>query len=305
MATTGKVNTIIRLRINSDGNGVRSVVFLQNCPLACLWCCNPETRYGNNYKEITTDQLYELINRDLVYFEATNGGITFSGGEPLLQADFIIEFLEKYGNRFLTNIETSLSSSRETIERFIPHIDEWYIDFKIYDEQSHLQYTGVSGNTIKENIVFLTKKISTDKIILTYPIIPGINDSMDNVDQMIAFMQSNILYQVELHPYRKNREKKNEKLGLEYQIIDKIDPITIQRIKKQFQHAGITIISRDTHIEKRKCNTLKAIRKEYCDSNNIPVDITECTYKGRCVGTCPKCEDELDIINEWRLENNA
>jgi len=92
---------------------------------------------------------------------------------------------------------------------------------------------------------------------------------------------------------------------LEYQIIDKIDPITIQRIKKQFQHAGITIISRDTHIEKRKCNTLKAIRKEYCDSNNIPVDITECTYKGRCVGTCPKCEDELDIINEWRLENNA
>ena len=83
MGILGKVNSIIRLRINSDGEGVRSVIFLQDCPLSCVWCCNPETRFGNRYKEVTVEQLYELIARDQVYFDSTNGGITFSGGEPL------------------------------------------------------------------------------------------------------------------------------------------------------------------------------------------------------------------------------
>ena len=127
MSILGKVNSIIRLRINSDGEGVRSVIFLQDCPLSCVWCCNPETRFGSRYKEVTVEQLYELIARDQVYFDATNGGITFSGGEPLSQANFIVNFMTEYGHLFNCNIETSLFASYETIEKVVPYINEWYV----------------------------------------------------------------------------------------------------------------------------------------------------------------------------------
>lgn len=103
-----KVNSIVRLRVNSDGNGVRDVVFFQGCPLKCIWCCNPETHYSNNCEVISVDELYQLISRDLIYFCESKGGITFSGGEPLLNIDFIVEFLKKYGHLFNANIETSL-----------------------------------------------------------------------------------------------------------------------------------------------------------------------------------------------------
>lgn len=71
MTILGKVNLIIRLRINSDGKGVRSVIFLQDYPLSCVWCHNPETRFGNRYKEVMAEQLYELVARDQIYFDAT------------------------------------------------------------------------------------------------------------------------------------------------------------------------------------------------------------------------------------------
>lgn len=305
MEILGKVNSIIRLRINSDGEGVRSVIFLQDCPLSCIWCCNPETRFGSKYKEISVEQLFELISRDKIYFDATNGGITFSGGEPLAQAAFVTGFLNTYGHLFTCNIETSLFSSFETIEKLIPFIYEWYVDFKVFSEERHIAYTGVSNNVIKENIMRLSQKVERERIVITYPIITGLNDSVDNVNEMITFMKAQGLYRIELHPYRKNREKKNERLGLEYESIDPISPVVIARIKRQLSEQEIEIVKRDTIVERRKCDTLKGIRREFCKNNDVPLSIEECSFKGRCVGTCPKCEEELDYINKWRKENHA
>ena len=308
MASIAKVNIIVRLRINSDGDGVRTVIFLQDCPLSCVWCCNPETRFGDGYKEVNPEQLYELISRDQIYFDATGGGITFSGGEPLLQSDFIVEFLntyDTYGRLFNCNIETSLFASFETVEKLIPYINDWYVDFKAFDEKLHIAYTGVSNNLIKENIARLSQAVDKRKIIITYPIITGLNDSRDNVDNMIAFMKQHGLYKIELHPYRKNRGKKNEKLGLKYDAIEPLSPKTIAGIKIQLSEQGIEIVNRSAVVERRKCDELKRIRRAFCDSSMIDLSIEECSYKGRCKGTCPKCEQELDYINEWRREHNA
>lgn len=301
----GKVNSIIRLRVNSDGEGVRSVIFMQNCPLSCVWCCNPETRYGDRYKEVSTEQLYDLICRDRIYFDASNGGITFSGGEPLSQASFIVEFLTEYGHLFNCNIETSLFSSFDTLEKLIPYINEWYIDFKVYDEERHLAYTKVSNEIIKRNLGQLAQIIDTEKIIVTYPIITGYNDSIEDVDNMISFMKKNGIHRIELHPYRKSREKKNARLGLSCESIDLVSPVVIARIKKQLSQQGIEIVSRDIRVERGKCEFLKCIRRDFCLANNVSLSIEECSYKGRCVGTCPKCEEELDYINQWRKENHA
>lgn len=302
---TGKINSIIRLRINSDGTGVRSVIFLQDCPLSCSWCCNPETRYGDSYKKLSEQQLYELVSRDQIYFDATNGGITFSGGEPLYQADFIQSFLRQYGENFNCNIETSLYASFDTIEKLIPYINEWYIDFKVFDENDHFKYTGVTNQIILSNIKRLAEKIDAKKIIITYPIIPSVNDSLENVRNMTMFLKENGIVKIELHPYRKHREKKYERFNLNFQPFEKVTFDTLQKIESQFIKDGIDIIKRDMHIERRKCETLKSIRRDFCKKNRIALSIEDCSYQGRCVGTCPKCESELEIINKWRLNNNA
>lgn len=305
MKILGKVNSIKRLRVNSDGEGVRSVIFLQNCPLSCKWCCNPETRFGSRYKEINEEQLYELIARDRIYFDATGGGITFSGGEPFAQIEFIKAFLKKYSELFTCNIETSLFTSFDHVESIIPFINEWYIDFKMFNELKHMEYTGVSNGIIKQNLELLADRVDTSKIIITFPIITEVNDSYENVEGMINFMKSIKIHRVEFHPYRKNREKKNQKLGLEYEPIASLSPATLIRITKQFKKNNIEIVKHDTQVERAKCGVLKSIRREFCKTNGVPLAIEDCTYKGRCAGTCPKCEEELSYINRWRESTSS
>ena len=89
-----RVNSITRLRIRCDGQGVRSVVFLQGCPLDCFWCCNPEIRAGDDCKTLTGEQLAAYLRRDVPYFLASGGGITFSGGEPFAQAEGYAELAQ-------------------------------------------------------------------------------------------------------------------------------------------------------------------------------------------------------------------
>lgn len=303
MNNTANINVIIRLRVNSDGDGVRTVVFFYGCPLQCEWCCNPETRFGEKYTTLDTNNLYDVISRDLIYFNATDGGVTFSGGEPLLYVEFIKKFLEEH-NDIKANMETSLYSSFDNIERVITQIDEWYIDFKLFDEDKHKKFTGVSNDLIKTNIIKLSKLIDHNKIILTLPVIPSVNDSDDNIKQMIAFMKSCGLNKVEIHPYRKNSEAKYKKLGLEHQSFVELSPIKLSHIKKLFLEHGIIVQERRPIIERRKCEVLKDIRRKYCKENSIGLNIEDCNYQGRCTGTCPKCEEELKIINEWR-KNNA
>lgn len=302
MNNTANINVIIRLRVNSDGEGVRTVVFFYGCPLQCAWCCNPETRFGEKYTVLDTENLYDLISRDLIYFNATDGGVTFSGGEPLLYADFIKKFLDEH-KCINANIESSLYCPFEKIESLASQVNEWYIDFKIFDGDKHKEFTGVSNDLIKSNITKLTKLIDSDKIILTFPVIPNVNDSDDNIEQMITFMKSCGLNKVELHPFRKNSEVKYQKLGLEHRSFLELSPIKLSHIKRLFSESRIIVQDRRPIIERSKCDVLKDIRRRYCKENNIGLNIEDCNYQGRCKGTCPKCEEELKIINEWRINN--
>ena len=156
---------------------------------------------------------------------------------------------------------------------------------------------------IKSNITKLSKLIDCNKIILTFPVIPTVNDTDDNIEQMIAFMKSCGLNKVEFHPYRKNSELKYKKLGLEYHPFMELSPIKLSHIKKSFFESGIIVQERKPIIERKKCGVLKEIRRRYCKENNIELKIEDCNYQGRCAGTCPKCEEELKIINEWRKSN--
>jgi len=293
-------NHITRLRINSDGNGVRSVVFVQHCPLDCFWCCNPETHFDSNYKTLTTKQLYEYVKRDMPYFLSSNGGITFSGGEPLLYASFMEKFITEYCTNISVNIETSLYASQEDILRLIPLIDVWLIDFKVDDAKEHISFTGKSNDIIKTNLTLLASNIDPSKIIITYPMITGFNTSKDNVLGMIGFLKELGLQKIKLHPYRVESETKKRQMSLSYQSVPSLSPELFGEIKDMFQDHGFSVVDGEIVVGKGKCNFLKRIRKQVCKENDIPLEISNCTFEGECTGTCPQCEYELDMINQFQ-----
>jgi len=290
------INSITRLRIHSDGVGVRSVIFMQNCPLSCFWCCNPETRTGNSHKVLSPEALYQYLQGDIPYFLASGGGLTFSGGEPLLYVAFLERFITRYCQNFTVDLETSLYASQQVLETMIPLIHTWNVDFKVFDPNKHRDFTGVSNQKILENLAFLSTQVPPERIILTYPVIPGYNDSKENIVAMIRFMKEHGLYQAELHPYRKIAEEKQQNAGMMATEVPPLSQEQYSQICSLFQENGITLIRRSSLYGKDKCRYLKDLRKQLCREHNLSVEIPECTFKGECVGTCPQCEYELKQI---------
>lgn len=295
---TASINCITRLRIHSDGPGVRSVIFMQGCPLRCFWCCNPETRFGTDYKVLSSSQLFQYILPDIPYYEASGGGVTFSGGEPLLWGSFLAEFLTEYGTGFTADMETSLYADRETIDRLIPLIHQWNIDFKVFHPVSHLSYTGKSNKKILENLRYLASRIPKEQIIITYPVIPGYNDSDQNIRKMMRFLQELGIFQIELHPYRKFSEDKKRKLGLSVREVPQLSPEQYAHIVSLLREGGFTLVERKTLYSKEKCAYLKQLRKDLCQTHGLCVEFLQCTHTGDCIGTCPQCEYELQQINQ-------
>lgn len=290
------INTIRRLRINTDGPGVRSVVFMQNCPLSCAWCCNPETRLPGRVHTLTLQELYKEIEVDMPYFLYSGGGVTFSGGEPLLQTDFIADFIRAYCRDLSVDIETSLYADREQLEKLMPLIDTWNVDFKVFDEQLHLKYTGVSNKQIKENLRLLAQTVKSDKIIITYPMIPKYNTDLKQVGQMLAFLKSLGIWRMKLHPSRTIIKKKYSRCGLPIPEIDALSDEQLSEIRQLITDSGYAIVEPQSIFGRERCAYLKAIRQQICTENELPVPIAECNFQGECIGTCPRCEWELKEI---------
>jgi len=291
------INSITRLRIHSDGEGVRSVVFMQGCPLDCFWCCNPETRFSESHRRLTTKQLYTYIREDVPYFLFSSGGLTFSGGEPLLWADFIRSFVQRYCSGFAVDVETSLYADWDVIEPLIPLINLWNVDFKVFHPSLHRAYTGQSNEKILDNLRKLACAAGPDRILVTYPVIPGCNDSRENLDSMIIFLQELGITKVEVHPYRKFSEEKHKTLNQPFREIPELSSKQYAEILALFRKNGIVPLERTSLYGKEKCEYLKRLRREICKKWELDVDIAECDITEGCIGTCPRCEQELREIS--------
>lgn len=118
----------------TDGEGVTTLVAFHGCTLRCKYCLNPQCLHPEGvWRRYTPAQLYEEVNRDELYFPATGGGITFGGGEPCLQSDFIGEFREWCGPEWRIAVETSLNVPRRYLERLLPVVNHYYADIKDTD----------------------------------------------------------------------------------------------------------------------------------------------------------------------------
>lgn len=170
-------------------------------------------------QEYDIDSLMEKIKEDEIFYKY-GGGVTFSGGEPFMQGEFLIELLKRCKDEGIhTAIETSFYTSLDLIQKALPYLDLIYIDLKIFDEIAHQRNTGVSSKLIKENICFVLQSPYKERVIIRTPLIPHITATKENLEAISHFivdLDENVKY--ELLNYNSLASSKYELVGKKYGI---------------------------------------------------------------------------------------
>lgn len=218
-----------------DGPGIRTVIFLNGCSLRCKFCHNPETW---NLKELnyTSDEIVEKVKRNKPYFK-NGGGVTFSGGEPLIQYEFLVETCKKLKQEDIhIAIDTAGIGSGEYSELFNT-IDMVLLDIKHIDRDGYMEITGTDKYL---NFMEFVKELNKTKIEvwIRQVIVPGINDNIDYVKSLSKFIKDNInnVTRVDFLPYHKMGVEKYNKLGIEdpYKMIEAMDKDKCDLLYKEF-----------------------------------------------------------------------
>ena len=177
---TAPVTFISRLRMQTDGKGITTLIGFYGCPLRCKYCINSFSYAEDTRRVVYSPQkLYEKVRIDELYFLATGGGVTFGGGEPLLYPDFINEFCRICGDSWNICIETSLAVPWENIEKTIDFVNTYLIDIKDISPDIYKKYTEKDNNLMLSNIKKLSSLISPDRILARIPLIPDFNTDND------------------------------------------------------------------------------------------------------------------------------
>lgn len=190
-----------------DGPGIRALVGYCGCPLNCVYCINKEALSSDVGKWYTPESLMKAIERDDMYFQATGGGVTFGGGEPALQSQFIARFREICPPEWTFAIETSLNIPRKHVETLIGVMDYWYIDIKDMDPEIYERYTGKGNRLVKKNLQFLSKQKEKGKVIVRVPLIANYNDLCNEGNSIKELKLLNIR-DIELFEYTMSRQKR-------------------------------------------------------------------------------------------------
>lgn len=192
-----------RLRMQTDGKGITTLVCFHGCPLRCKWCINPFSFAEDTKRELLTPQaLYDKVKIDDLYFLATGGGITFGGGEPLLYAPFLEEFRAICGKAWHLCAETSLNVPEEAVQIAAKCIDHFYVDCKDADPEIYRSYTGKDNTPMLENVKTLLSLVGPERITIRLPLIPEYNTEEDRQKSMALFKQMGI-EKFDPFPYRK------------------------------------------------------------------------------------------------------
>ena len=203
-----------------DGPGIRVVIFMQGCPLKCLFCHNPETWNDEKKKQYTPNELIEYILKFKSYFEE-KGGVTFSGGEPLKQPLFLLECLKLCKEN---NIHTCLDTSGvgENYDEILDYTDLVIWDIKAIDNEN---YKKMTGKDIDVSLNFLkTCQKKNKKMWLRQVIVPGINDNEEYILKLKKYIkQFKNIENIELLPYHSMGIEKYKKLGLKYRLLETPD----------------------------------------------------------------------------------
>jgi pyruvate formate lyase activating enzyme len=229
-----------------DGDGIRTTVFFKGCPLRCVWCHNPEglsakpqiayyehkcigcgeckkegfmpedclgeaqVLYG---KKVTVEELLPALLEDRDFYENSGGGVTLSGGECLMQADFCAELLKRLKeNGIHTAVDTCGFVSKEALDKVVPYTDIFLYDFKAYDEDVHIKCTGKSNKIIIENLLYL-ESLGKD-VEIRIPYVPEYNS--DQIEKIAHFLSDfTHVTKIRVLPYHNYAGSKYAALNME------------------------------------------------------------------------------------------
>lgn len=207
---------------------------------ACAAVCNYEAlrRSGKYYSVM---ELMEVLRRDRNFW-GSDGGVTFSGGEPLAQSAFLLEVLAQCREQLIhTVIETSAYAAQNVFLETMRHIDFAFIDIKHLDTDQHRLKTGLGNELILGNLRALARSGWPGRLILRTPVIPGFNDSAENARAAIAFMKENGFFEINLLPFHRLGSSKWQQLGKEYPYarMEGLAKEALYELQQIYLHAGI------------------------------------------------------------------
>ncbi|HNR64999.1 MAG TPA: glycyl-radical enzyme activating protein [Atribacterota bacterium] len=193
-------------------------------------------------RRVTPEEVMEEIRKDLVFYQESRGGVTFSGGEPLGQIDFLYDLLllcQKEGIH--RAVDTSGYAPWSDVEYILPLVDLWLYDLKLLNEEKHKKYTGVSNQLILENL----KRLSSSGVAIEVriPLIPGINDNEEELIEMVRFLDSLKIKRVSILPFHRMGLDKYTRLGLENSMkdVEAISETELEKIIKPFRKSNFII----------------------------------------------------------------
>lgn len=206
-----------------DGPGIRFVVFLQGCPLRCGCCHNPDTWDFDKGTEYTADQVLEKVLKYREYF-GSDGGITLSGGEPLMQPEFCHELFKMCHNEGInTCLDTSGCILNDDVKGLLQVTDRVLLDIKYTDEVSYKKYVGCNYNSVLEFLDHLCR--NNIPTTLRQVIIPGLNDNRENILRLCDLGKvHSCVDKFELLPFRKICKVKYDNMKLEFPFADIPEP---------------------------------------------------------------------------------
>ncbi len=239
---TGKIHSVFSGG-TVDGPGIRFVVFMKGCPLRCKYCHNPDTWLMTDGEERSVLDLTQEILRYRSYY-GEKGGLTVSGGEPLLQIEFVTELLKSvksYGIN--TAVDTSGytfdSSNEETLkkhEELDKYVDLYLLDIKHIDGVKHKALTGVDNKNTLEYAKWLSSH--GKRLWIRHVLVPGYTDDVDSLQKLSEFIKTINVEKVEVLPYHTMGEVKYQKLGLEY-ALKGVEPPTKESVKIAKEILGV------------------------------------------------------------------
>ena len=260
----GLIFSIKRYSIN-DGPGIRVTFFMKGCPLSCWWCHNPEgisperemvaqTRKLGEKEFISNDSvgkyysvenILEILDKDRIFFQQSNGGVTFSGGEPLIQFEFLLEALKACKvNGYRTAVDTSGYASYEKFSAIMPFTDLFLFDIKHLDDSKHIEYTGVSNIGILDNLRMILK--SGKEVMIRIPVIPGKNDDtahLSGLKEFLSALKNDNLKKICLLPFHRIGAAKYKRFNIPYRMNGTEQPSSerMRELREFFAETGIKV----------------------------------------------------------------
>jgi len=213
----GKIHSIETMGL-VDGPGIRVVIFFQGCKLRCAYCHNPDTWQLNGGTEMSPVEIIEKIVRFKPYFNRSSGGVTFSGGDPLLQPEFLLECLKLCKqNGIHTAIDTA-GFGDGNYDEILKYTDLVLLDIKQTTGQGYVALTGRDATDV--NIFLESLRKSKSRVWVRHVVVPGLTDSIEHITKLAKIIKDEVpnLDKVELLPYHDLGVSKYEELSIPYKL---------------------------------------------------------------------------------------